>query len=151
MLVTQEQRQQIEERFGIVKEKAAGRAKALFSVLDNCTEDEAICLKYLYAYMPEQDLANYDGELFFKFVKQELKAKPMVSWGDKLTGTLFLNYVFPNRIKNENVECYKVEVLNELFHRVKDMSRDEGCTETNYWGYQKATYQSTDMRTASPP
>lgn len=150
VLVTQEQRQIIEERFEKTRVRAAGRKDALFSVLDTCTEDEAICLKYLYAFMPEQDLANYDGELFLKFVRQALEMRQMVPWGDKLTGSLFLNYVLQYRINNENVEFYKEEFFNELYPRVKDMNMYDACIETNYWCFQKATYQSTDIRTASP-
>ena len=73
MLVNDAHKKIIEERFKVVREAAKNREEELFSVLNTCTEDEAICLKYLYAFMPEQDLANHDGELFLKFVKQALK------------------------------------------------------------------------------
>lgn len=150
MLVSLEHQKAIEARFEEVREIAKGRSEALFSVLDTCTEEEAICLKYLYAYMPEHDLANYDGALFLQFVKQALAVRKMVPWGDKLTGELFLNYVLQYRINNENVEFYKDAFADELLPRVKDLNMHDAVIETNYWCFEKATYQSTDIRTASP-
>ena len=150
MLVSLELQQIIEKRFEYVKEMAKGRFKELFSVLDTCTEEEAICLKYLYAYMPEHDLANYEGELFLKFVRQALAVRKMVPWGDKLEGELFLQYVLQYRVNNEHVEYYKDLFFEELYPRVKDMNMHDATIETNYWCFEKATYQSTDIRTASP-
>lgn len=150
MLVTDKQRQIIEERFEDVKAKAAGRADALFAVLDTCNEEELICMKYLYAFMPEQDLANYEGELFLKFVKQALKIRAEVPWGEKIDGSLFLNYVLQYRINNEDIAFYTETFYNELIDRVKDKSMYEAAVEVNYWCFENATYQSTDIRTASP-
>ncbi|MEF9960079.1 MAG: transglutaminase domain-containing protein [Niameybacter sp.] len=150
MLVSLQHQQAIEQRFEVVKEMAKGRAAALFSVLNTCTEEEAICLKYLYAYMPEHDLASYDGELFLQFVKQALAVRKMVPWGEKITGELFLNYVLQYRMNNENVEFYKDAFATELLPRVKEMNMHDATIETNYWCFEKATYQSTDIRTASP-
>ena len=150
MIVSNEYRQIIEERFNEVRELAKGRSHELFSVLDTCNEDEAICLKYLYAFMPEQDLANYDGELFLKFVRAALEMRKQVAWGEKLTDSLFLNYVLQYRINNENVEFYKEAFASEIFPRIKDMNMHDATIETNYWCFEKATYQSTDIRTASP-
>ena len=44
---------------------AAGRAGELFSVFENhLSERQSEALKFLYAYMPLSDLADYDGEFF---------------------------------------------------------------------------------------
>lgn len=150
MIVSNEYRLKIEERFNKVKEAAKGRSHELFSVLDTCNEDEAICLKFLYAYMPEQDLANYDGELFLKFVRAALDMRKQVAWGEKLTDSLFLNYVLQYRINNENVEFYKEAFASEILTRIAGMNMHDAAIETNYWCFEKATYQSTDIRTASP-
>ena len=150
MIVSNAYRQVIEERFEQVKELAKGRSEALFSVLDTCNEDEAICLKYLYAFMPEQDLANYDGALFLQFVRAALEMRKKVAWGEKLTDSLFLNYVLQYRINNENVEFYKEAFASEIYPRIQNMNMRDAVIETNYWCFEKATYQSTDIRTASP-
>lgn len=150
MLVSNEYRLIIEERFNKVKEMAKGRSHELFDILDTCNEDEAICLKYLYAFMPEQDLANYDGPLFLKFVKAALEMRSQVAWGEKLTDSLFFNYVLQYRINNENIEFYKEAFASEICPRIAGMNMHDAAIETNYWCFEKATYQSTDIRTASP-
>ena len=150
MLVSNQHKQIIEERFAMVRESAKNREAELFGVLDTCTEDEAICLKYLYAFMPEQDLANHDGELFLKFVRQALKVREIVPWGDQLTGGLFLNYVLQYRMSNENIEFYKDEFFEELYPRIQGKSMKEAALLINYWCFEKATYQTTDSRTTCP-
>ncbi|MEG0847579.1 MAG: transglutaminase domain-containing protein [Niameybacter sp.] len=150
MLVNNEHKQIIEERFEAVREAAKHREEELFGVLNQCTEDEAICLKYLYAFMPEQDLANHDGELFLKFVRHALKVRQIVPWGDKLTGGLFLNYVLQYRMSNENVEFYKDDFFEELYPRIEGKSMKEAALIINYWCFEKATYQTTDSRTTCP-
>ena len=150
MLVSNKHKQIIEERFAVVRENAKNRETELFAILDTCTEDEAICLKYLYAFMPEQDLANHDGELFLKFVRQALKVRQIVPWGDKLTGGLFLNYVLQYRMSNENIEYYKDDFFEELYPRIEGKSMKEAALIINYWCFEKATYQTTDSRTTCP-
>lgn len=150
MLVSNEHRQIIEERFVAVREAAKHREEELFGVLTECNEDEAICLKYLYAFMPEQDLANHDGALFLKFVRQALKVRQIVPWGDKLTGGLFLNYVLQYRMSNEYIEFYKDDFFEELYPRIEGKSMQEAALIINYWCFEKATYQTTDSRTTDP-
>nr|WP_307992386.1 transglutaminase domain-containing protein [uncultured Niameybacter sp.] len=150
MLVNDAHRKIIEERFVAVREAAKHREEELFSVLDTCTEDEAICLKYLYAFMPEQDLANHDGELFLKFVRQALKVRQIVPWGEQLTGGLFLNYVLQYRMSNEYIEFYKDQFFDELYPRIEGKTMEEAALIINYWCFEKATYQTTDSRTTCP-
>ena len=150
MLVNDEHKKIIEERFAVVREAAKNREEELFGILEECTEDEAICLKYLYAFMPEQDLANCDGALFLKFVRQALKVRKIVPWGDKLTGGLFLNYVLQYRMSNENIEFYKDDFFEEIYPRIEGKTMKEAALIINYWCFEKATYQTTDSRTTCP-
>lgn len=149
MWIRQEHRQMIEERFNKV-ELAKERKDRLSKILKNCTEDENICMKYLYAYMPDQDLTTYSETMFFKFVQQALKVRALTTWGEEVDSTNFLNYILQYRINNENIEFYKDEFFNEIFPRIKDLSMYEAAVEVNYWCFEKATYQATDVRTASP-
>lgn len=149
MLITQEHRQLIEERFAKVR-LTADTAERLTALLPTCTEDEQICMKYLYAFMPDQDITSYNEELFLQFVRQALETKKVAPWGEKIEGPLFLNYVLQYRINNENIEFYKEEFFNEIFPRIKALSMYEAAIEVNYWCFEKATYQSTNIRTASP-
>lgn len=150
MLVNLEYRKKIEEAFLHVRELAQYKEKTLFHVLETCTEDEAICLKYLYAFMPEQDLANYDGELFLKFVKQALSVRKKVAWGEKLVDGLFLNYILQYRMSNEAIVYYKKDLFEAIYPRIKGKSMMEAALCVNYWCLEKATYQTTNARTTDP-
>ncbi|MBL4936171.1 hypothetical protein JK636_10410 [Clostridium sp. YIM B02515] len=150
MLLTERQREKIEKRFEEIRTLAAHRENPLFQVLDSCNEEEQICLKFLYAYMPLSDLANYDGKLFLKFVRHALKVRKLVPWGESIDGLTFLNYVLQYRINNENIEFYSEEFFNEIYPRIKGKGMYEAAIEVNYWCLEKATYQSTDIRTLSP-
>lgn len=149
-MLTQAQRQELSQKYEHIKQLAAGREQQLFQVMDACSEDEAICMQYLYAHMPISDLANYDGELFLKFVKHALKVRAMVPWGQDMDDEVFLNYVLQYRINNENVEFYSEAFFDELFPRINGLDLYKAIISVNYWCFEKATYQSTDIRTASP-
>lgn len=150
MFLTETQREKIEKRFEEIRTLAVHIESSLFQVLDSCNEEEQICLKFLYAYMPLSDLANYDGELFLKFVRHALKVREFVPWGEAIDGLTFLNYVLQYRINNENVEFYSEAFFNEIYPRIKGKNMYEAAIEVNYWCLEKATYQSTDIRTLSP-
>lgn len=126
------------------------RGEKLLKVLENCDETEKTLLKFLYAYMPVSDLASYDGEIFADAVKSSLYAIERVKWGDKITGELFLNFVLSFRLNNEDLVPYKRPIFDELFPRIKDITMEQAVLEVNYWCFEKATYQSTDIRTSSP-
>lgn len=107
------------------------------------------CLDFLYRFMPVSDIADYPKELFEKFVSHALMVKDMVPWGDKLSLELFLNDVLPYRVNNEDIVDYQQQFFDEVYPRIKGMGMYEAALEVNYWCFEKATYQSTDIRTAS--
>lgn len=150
MILSEKIKKDIEQRFEKVKVQCQNRAKELFAVFTECNDDEAICLKYLYAYMPSQDLANYDGSLFLNFSRHALKMRKIVPWGENIADALFLNYVLQYRINNENIEFYSEIISNELLNIIKGKSMKDAVIAINYWCFSKATYQTTDQRTASP-
>ena len=122
----------------------------LTTILTQCNEDEQFCMKYLYAFMLDQDIASYEPALYLQFVKHALKTKQETPWGNQLDAHLFLNYVLPYRINTENIEFCRDMFFNEIYPRIKDLSMYDAVLEVNYWCFEKATYQSTDSRTASP-
>lgn len=146
--LSQKQLDCIEHDFASIP--AHNRADKLFSVFNECDEKELICMKYLYAYMPVSDLANYTGGFLLKTVRDTLKAVSMVPWGEKIQGELFLNYVLPLRLNNEDLVDHRESFFRDIFPRVKNLSMEQAVIEINYWCYEHATYQSTDIRTSSP-
>ncbi|SKA76099.1 Transglutaminase-like superfamily protein [Caloramator quimbayensis] len=143
--------EKIEHKFNIKKDIAKNRYNELFSVFnDNLTSEEEFLLKFLYAYMPLNDMADYSGEFFLKHIRNILNIKSKVSWGNKISGSDFLHFVLPYRINNENIENFTEVMFKELYPRIKDLSMYDAICEVNHWCHEKATYISTDIRTASP-
>lgn len=143
--------QQIEEKFQYKKELAKHREEELFSVLNQeLTDEERLLLKYLYAYMPIHDLADYDGEFFLAHIRRTLATRQEMAWGKQIPDYIFMNFVLPYRVNNENIDDNREVIYHELVDRVKDKPMMEAILETNYWCHEKATYVGTDQRTVSP-
>ncbi|MEW9103851.1 MAG: transglutaminase domain-containing protein [Paenibacillus sp.] len=143
--------QQIEEKFQYKKKLAKHREEELFSVLNQeLTDEERLLLKYLYAYMPIHDLADYDGEFFLAHVRRTLATRQEMPWGKQIPDYIFMNFVLPYRVNNENIDDNREVIYHELVDRVKDKPMMEAILETNYWCHEKATYVGTDQRTVSP-
>ena len=143
--------ERIEQRFQEKRELAKAREKQLFGVFEqDLTEEEIWALKFLYAYMPQNDLADYDGELFLNHVRTTLEIRKKVPWGHKVDDHLFLHYVLPYRVNTENIEDHRAIFYQELAERTKHLSMADAILETNYWCHEKATYIASDLRTISP-
>ncbi len=149
-MFSKEEINKIEKEFQLAIEDKLKLKEQLTDLFKSCSEIETICLKFYYAFMPISDVATYNPELFLKIIKDTLKAKDLVPWGDKINGELFFNYVLSYRINNENIVDYREQFFNELYPRIKDKNMQDAVLEVNYWCFEKATYKSTDGRTASP-
>lgn len=144
--------QGIEEEYAAVYKLAEKRSEALFDVLDlpGLTNEEEDCLKFLYAGMPLNDLADYDGSYFLKMVRSALKAREEMPWGADLSPELFRHYVLPYRVNNENLDTFRLAYYDELTERVAGLSMEQAVLEINHWCHEKVSYQGADIRTSSP-
>ena len=139
--------QDFESRKAVVQR----RADVLFSVFQmnvNLEEEEA--LKFLYAYMPLNDMADYDGTFFLSQVRTAFEAKRTFSWGNQVPEQLFRHFVLPYRINNENLDTARIVIFQALKDRLKGMSMRDAVLEVNHWCHERASYQSTDIRTSAP-
>ncbi|MEJ8307187.1 transglutaminase domain-containing protein [Saccharibacillus sacchari] len=150
--LTPKQLAAINEAFEQRRTLASAREQELFGVLDeeHLSDEERLALIFLYAHMPINDLADYDGKLFLSHVRHALRMRRTMPWGNKVPDELFLHYVLPPRINNERIEDYRGVIASELTERVRTLSMSEAVLETNYWCYEKATYTGSDARTISP-
>jgi len=144
-------RENINKQF--LKQKSIGihRDSILFGVLNtdlNKTEEEA--LKFLYASMPISDLADYNGDYFLNIVRYSLKAREELPWGKVIPEDIFLHYVLPNRVNNENLDDFRSVYYNELKERIQDLELEEAILEINHWCHEKVTYKGSDLRTSGP-
>ena len=133
------------------QQQASGRSQQLFNVFKGpLTPDEKQVLEYLYAYMPLSDLADYDGDFFLQQVKSALRARNEMAWGKSVPEDIFLHFVLPLRVNNENLDHFRQLMFEELKLRVSGMNMHDAALEINHWCHEKVTYKGSDERTSSP-
>ena len=142
-------RDQIEKDFERVKPELAG-FRDFQLAFDQSDEQERICLKYYYAYMPVSDRVTYDPMLFLRIIRQTLYVRSLDLYHSRIPDEIFLNFVLQYRVNNENIEDNRETLFRELSGRIRGKSIYDAAVEINYWCLEKATYQSTDPRTVSP-
>ncbi|SEP07742.1 transglutaminase domain-containing protein [Paenibacillus sp. OV219] len=143
---------QIERKFQVKQQLTETRQQELFGIFqeETLTEEEELALKFLFAYMPISDMADYGGALFLNHVRQTLEIRKQVPWGSRVPDHLFLHFVLPYRVNTENIEDSRGILYRELAGRTAHLSMEEAVLETNYWCHEKATYIGSDLRTLSP-
>jgi len=141
----------VEVKFNERKVLAAKRDTALFGVFkQDLTVPEQEGLKFLYAYMPLNDLADYTGEFFLKQVRWSLTARNTFAWGNTIPEDLFRHFVLPYRVNNENIDTARIVFFRELKDRIKNMTMLNAALEVNHWCHENVTYRGSDMRTSAP-
>lgn len=119
--------------------------------IKSADEDEAVCMKYLYAYMHPCDIVSYDVEVIASYVKATLDMYANVPYAKKVPAELFFTYVLCVRVNNEDLDKSREWIYRQLVDRVKDKkTMVEAALEVNYWCYEKATYIPSDDRTLAP-
>lgn len=106
--------------------------------------------KFLLAYSPLSDLADYSGKFLFANADLALRTRSETEWGPEVPEGLFLNFVLPPRVNNENLDSFRIVYYTELSDRVKGLSAREAALEINRWCHEKVAYQPSDIRTSSP-
>jgi len=144
-------REQVEKDFEKQKILTPGRAEKLYSVFTSkLSLEEEEALKFLYAYMPLSDLADYDGAFFLEQVRMSMLAKETFSWGKGIPEDIFRHFVLPYRINNENLDTARKVFFYELKDRIKNLSMHDAALEVNHWCHEKVSYRPTDGRTSAP-
>lgn len=141
----------VKSDFEKVRSESSNRQNELFDVFNqdlSLKEQEA--LMFLYAYMPLNDLADYDGEFFLSNVRLALKTKEAFNWGNEIPEDIFRHFVLPYRVNNENLDTSRAVFFKELSKRLEGMELKEAILEVNHWCHEKVNYKSTDERTISP-
>jgi len=121
------------------------------AVLELCeTDQERDAIKFLYAYMPLGDIADYDAQLYIEGVRSAFKAREEMPWGSSVPDNLFRHYVLPLRVNNENLDSARTVFYRELKLRVEGLSMYDAVLEVNHWCHEKVTYTPSDARTSAP-
>jgi transglutaminase-like putative cysteine protease len=141
----------VKTKFQSQKHLAERRANVLFNVFDSIHSiQEKEALEFLYAYMPLSDLADYTGEYFLQQVRYALLARKTFTWGKKIPNEIFLHFVLPYRVNNENPDAARSVFYHELKNRIIGLSMKEAALEVNHWCHEKVSYHPSDIRTSSP-
>lgn len=141
----------IGKSFNERKELCVHRDAELFSVFRQDLSAEQIeALQFLYAFMPLNDLADYTGEFFLGNVNAALKARSETPWGKNIPDDIFVHYLLPCRVNNENLDSFRIVFQDELLNRVKGMDMTQAALEINHWCHEKVSYQGADSRTSAP-
>ena len=123
----------------------------LFNVFNQkLTVEESEALKFLYAYMPLTDVADYSGDFFLNNVRLSLKSRKESTWGKNIPDLIFRHFVLPIRVNNENMDNSREVFNQELWDRVKGLSMYDAVLEVNHWCHEKVIYTPSDSRTSSP-
>ena len=132
-------------------EKFEGRRELLAPVmpvieekLKQCSEEEAVLMKFLYGTMPVRDAGEYGFDLFLSYVKHALMLREKVAWCKELPEDVFVNYVLYDRINSEDITDCRLFFYEQIMGRVAGMSLWEAILEINYWCAEHATYEATD-------
>ncbi|MEJ2702299.1 MAG: transglutaminase domain-containing protein [Sedimentisphaerales bacterium] len=144
-------RSKVESAFREREQLAHNRKEILFGVFKSglsLQQEEA--LKFLFAYMPLSDLADYDGDFFLANANIALKTRQESSWGKSIPEDIFLHYVLPCRVDDEHLDSFRIAYYDEIQRRVKGMDAKEAALEINHWCHEKATYQSSGSRNTGP-
>ena len=112
------------------------------------TREEREALEFLYAYMPQADVADYPAEFYLANVRKSLQAREEMGW--EVPEREFRHFVLPLRTNNEDLDSARLVFYDELKARVQGMSMKEAVLEVNHWCHEKMTYQPSDGRTHAP-
>lgn len=151
LITNNEYRNVVEKGFRERKQLAINRETKLFNVFNlklSVKQNEA--LKFLFAFMPLSDLADYNGDYFLANANISLRTRNETPWGKDIPIDIFLHYVLPCRVNNENLDSFRIFYFNEISNRVKGKNIREAALEINHWCHEKVNYQPADIRTSSP-
>ncbi len=107
-------------------------------------------LAFLYAYMPQSDLVDYDLDFFKEQVDIALEARQTFGWGKTIPADIFRHFVLVYRVNNENLDTARAYIFHQLKNRIKNMSMYDAALEVNHWCHEFVEYQPSDVRTSAP-
>ncbi|MCH5163390.1 MAG: transglutaminase [Clostridiales bacterium] len=140
-----------EKRFDEVISKASEevRKEILTRLSEVKDKDVIFAIKWLYAYSPLSDMANYDFSLFKSYAEHAIFLRKNSPFCKEIPEGLFLNYVLYTRMGIEEIcDCRKF-FYDLLWQRVKGKSMHDAIVEVNYFNAENVMYIWTDYRTMS--
>lgn len=151
LIVDKSLRQNILDDYNARAERFGSSCPGLFTLADTIGDEttrEAV--SFLLAYMPLSDLGVYEPGYLHGHAVAALQTRSEMPWGPAIPEGLFLNFVLPPRVNNENPDNFRIILYDELKERVAGLDAVEAALEINRWCQEKVAYQPSDSRTSSP-
>lgn len=105
-------------------------------------------IHYLRGALPTADQIELSDEALMKIVRHALRVRDEMPWGKAIPEWIFRAFVVFPRVNDERPAFYQETIHGELTARLKGLSMTAAAQEVNRWVCERATYQSTDDRTA---
>ena len=115
-----------------------------------CNSDEKSAVKSILVYSPLIDLADYSADFLLPNTKNALETKQLTAWGASIPEEIFLHFVLPVRVNNENLDSFRLKMRDSLLYRVRGLSLYDAALELNHWCHERVTYRGSYARTSSP-
>lgn len=119
-------------------------------VFDTLNRAECEAMKFLYAYMPYSDMADYTPAFFLDQVRYAFAAREQMPWGKEVPEDIFRHFVLVYRVNNENLDTARQYMFHQLRERVQNLSMYEAALEVNHWCHEHVAYRAADARTSAP-
>ncbi len=143
-------RKSVEDKYNSRQAEYGESCPDLFEAVNDVTDiHKKEALQFLVAYMPLNDIADFDVTLLLRSVDKALEARKEMPWGE-VPESLFLSFVLPPRVNNENLDSFRIVYYDEIKERVKGMTAHDAALEINHWCHEKVAYQPSDIRTSAP-
>jgi hypothetical protein len=151
LINNEEYRNTVDAAFSQRKEVLKDRKEELFRVFDKkLSIQQKEALEFLISFSPLNDLAEFGSDFFLANINIALRSRAETTWGKILPEDIFLHYVLPLRVNNENLDSFRIICYDEILNRVRDKDIREAALEINHWCHEKVTYQPSDSRTSGP-
>lgn len=123
----------------------------LFTMADTIS-DKALqeAVQFLLAYMPLSDISVLEPGYVAEHAASALRTREEMTWGPDIPVDIFLHFVLPPRVNNENPDNFRLVSYDELKERVAGLGVIEAALEINRWCQEKVSYQAADSRTSAP-
>src|SRR5512133_2225825 len=132
------------ERFG-------ERSIDLFSAVESAANlQQREAMQFMLAYMPLSDIAFYEPEFLRANVDAALRTRKEMTWGATVPYEIFLHFVLPQRVNNENLDSFRLVYRDEIYRRISGLDARNAALEINHWCHEKVAYQPADSRTSAP-
>ncbi len=143
-------RREIAARFQAAMAPLPAKRREVEARLALCDEEQALCLQFLYGFLPVADILSFAPRQLEGYVTAALTARKGLAYGPAVPAELFFNYVLMPRVNNEYLDLSRETLQAALWQRVQGKSMADAALEVNYWCLEQATYHPSDDRTLGP-